>query len=123
MLQGVHVIRLLSLSLAVLAVAAACDSPDPVALKADAIRRGDDLVRQKRYVEAASAYQIAVRHDPKDADLRMKLAAVHKITNRWDEFASEATIAADLQPGNRDAQMEAVTGLIGQSAFGVGHMS
>ena len=110
-------VRLLSLALAVLAVTAACDSPDPVVLKAEAIRRGDDLVRQERYAEAASAYRVAVRHDPKDAGLRMKLAAVHKLTNRWDEFASEATIAADLQPDNRDAQMEAVTGLIGQSAF------
>ena len=107
----------LSISLTVLAMAAACHSPEPVVLKADAIRRGDDLVRQQRYVEAASAYQDAVKQDPADAGLRLKLADAHRRANQWADFVSEATIAADLQPDNREAQMQAVAGLISESAF------
>src|SRR5687767_4837963 len=83
-------VRLLSISLAVLAISAACDSPEPVVLPADAIRRGDELVREQRYVEAASAYQIAVRSDPKDASLRLKLATAHRLANQWGDFTSEA---------------------------------
>jgi tetratricopeptide (TPR) repeat protein len=105
------------MSLAVLVMAGACDSPDPAVLKAEAVRRGDDLVRKQQYIEAASAYQVAVSNDPKDAGLRLKLAAAHRLANQWSEAAREATVAADLLPGDREAQLLAVAGLIGQSQF------
>ena len=107
----------LSLSVVVLTMAAACRSPDPAALKADAIRRGDDLVQKKQYVEAVSAYQEAVKNDPKDAALRLKLAAAHRLANQWAQAAHEAAAAADLEPDNREAQMQAAAGLVGQGEF------
>ena len=86
----ISVVRRLSLSVVVLALAAACHSADPAVLKADAIRRGDDLVQQKQYAEAVSAYQDAVKNDPKDAGLRLKLAAAHRLANQWAAAAHEA---------------------------------
>src|SRR5262245_38868319 len=92
------VVRLSSLSIVVWAMAAACNSADPAFVKADAIRRGDDLVQKQQYAKAISAYQEAVKNDPKDAGLRLKLAAAYRLANQWSEAAHEAIAVADLQP-------------------------
>jgi tetratricopeptide (TPR) repeat protein len=110
------VVRLMGLAL-VLTITAACNSANPADVKADAIRRGDDLVGKKHYAEAVSAYQIAVKSDPKDAELRLKLAAAHRLANQLVEAIREAIIAADLQPGNPEVQMLAAGGLIMEGQF------
>lgn len=110
-------IGLLSLSAVVLTAAAACHSPDPAVQKADAIRQGDALVQQRQYAQAVSEYQDAVKIDPRDGGLRFKLAAAHRLANQWSEAAREALAAADLQPDNREAQLQAVAALIGLTRF------
>jgi len=111
------VVRFSGLSVVALVMVAACNSVDPAVLKAEAIRRGDDLVQKQQYVEAVSAYQSAVKNAPSDAGLRLKLAAAHRLAQQWSQAASEAVAAADLQPENREAQVLAVAGLISENKF------
>ena len=107
-------VRFFSLSVVVLVMAAACNSADP---PQDPVRLGDALVQKQQYVEAASAYQAAVKNAPRDAGLRLKLAATHRLANQWSQAAYEAIAAADLQPDNQEAQVLAVAGLISMTKF------
>jgi tetratricopeptide (TPR) repeat protein len=99
--------RLAGVALA-LALAGACHSPDPATAKADAIGRGDAFLRKQQYSQAISAYQVAAKADPKDGEVRLKLADAYRRAERWSEATLEAIGAADLLPDNKDAQVQAV---------------
>jgi cellulose synthase operon protein C len=104
-------------SLVLLILLAAC-TRDPAAVKADAIRRGDDLVARRQYPRAVEAYQAAVKSDPSDGEARLKLAKAHLSAENWSDAASEAVRAADVLPGNVEAQRLATTMLLAQDRFG-----
>lgn len=107
----------LGLCLCVVTMAAGCRAEDPLVLKADAVRRGDGFVEQKQYGQAISAYQDALKNDPRDAALHLKLAAAHRLANQWAAAAHEAASAAALEPDNQEAHMQAAAGLVGQGEF------
>ncbi len=86
----------------------ACRSPDPVAEKAEAVRRGDAFVERKQYNEAIAAYRGAVTSDPMDGVARLKLASAYGLAERWAEAGQEGIRAADLMPGNLDAERLAI---------------
>ncbi|HEX5069591.1 MAG TPA: tetratricopeptide repeat protein [Vicinamibacterales bacterium] len=103
--------------IAVAALAPACGTADPAVTKADAIRRGDALLSQKKFADAAKAFDQAVQSDPNDGELRMKAAEAHRGAQQWAQANRHIILAADLMPGNRAVQIQAVDALNNQSRF------
>ena len=102
---------------ALLLTAVACKSPDPAALKAESIRRGDELTAKKQYAQAAEEYLAGVETDPLDGHLRMRLAKAYVSAEDWALAGPAAVRAADLLPDDRDAQLQAAELLLGSGWF------
>lgn len=97
--------------------AVACVSSDTAALKADAIRRGDELTIRKQHGQAAAAYRQAVDADGQDGQARYKLAQAYAQSGRAAEAATQAVQAADLLPRDVDVQLFAGAMMVGLSRF------
>jgi tetratricopeptide (TPR) repeat protein len=81
-------------------------------VKADGIRRGDELFRAQEYKQAVAAYQSAVKADPKDGELRRKLAEAHRGAQQWQDLARQSIVAADLLPEDLPALSKAIEGFL-----------
>ena len=79
--------------------------------KTEALRRGDELTKKNRPLQAAAAYQIAAEQDPNDGEVLVKLAKAYEAAGKWSDAAREGVRAADLLPGNLEVQSLAVTRL------------
>ena len=79
--------------------------------KTEALRRGDELTKKNRPLQAAAAYQIAAERDPNDGEVLVKLAKAYEAGGKWSDAAREGVRAADLLPGNLEVQSLAVTRL------------
>lgn len=102
----------------VLSVAlSACSKPDPALVRRESIARGDELLAQKQYAEAAAAYRTAVNADPFDGGLRLHLARTHGQAGNWSAARDEAVRAADLLPHDRDAQLYAASLVLAWGGF------
>ena len=101
----------------VLSVVLIACTRDPAAVRADAIRRGDDFAARKQYSQAVEAYKAAVKSDSSDGQARLKLAKAHWAAQNWSDAASEAVRAADLLPRDLEAQRLATTMLLAQERF------
>src|SRR5690242_13890912 len=100
-----------------LVVVAGCTARESKSDTGDAIRRGDELVGQKRYAEAAGVYRIAASSDVRNGQVRKKLANALVLAGRWTDASGEAVRAADLLPGDIDAQLLAASFMLGQQRF------
>ncbi|MEP7247702.1 MAG: hypothetical protein ABI885_29005 [Gammaproteobacteria bacterium] len=85
--------------------ASACASLDTAALKADAIRRGDELTVRKQHGLAAAAYRQAVDADSQDGPARCRSAQAYAMSGRSAEAATQAVQAAELLPRDVEAQL------------------
>ena len=108
--------RLAALALLLIG-AGACASSDTAALKADAIRRGDELTVRKQHGQAAVAYRQAVDADSQDGQARYKLAQAYAMSGRSAEAATQAVQAAELLPRDVDAQLFAGALTLGMSRY------
>ena len=106
--------RLIFLALALI-TAAACRSS--VAVKAESIRLGDELVARRQYGQAAAAFRVAMNADPQDGQLRIRLARAYELAGRTSEASSQAEEAARLLPADLDAQLYAGTLMLWQTRF------
>ena len=95
----------------------ACKGDAPGAVKAAAIRSGDELMEAQKYAPAAAAYRRAVGADPNNGALRFKLAKALEQSQQWTPAANEAMRAADLLPHDFDARFLAARLILGQSRF------
>ncbi len=95
----------------------ACTSRDPAAVKADALRRGDDLFAKKMYGRAAAAYRTVIKIDPDDGKTRVKLANTYLLSGNYPAATAEATRGANLLPHDVDAQLLAAELLLTQQEF------
>ena len=100
--------------LLILLVASACRNGND---RAEAIRRGDELVVRKQYADAVIAYRTAVDDDPRDGETRLKLARAYLQIGDWLKAAPEAIRAADLLPDDSDAQQLAIAMMLGHRRF------
>jgi tetratricopeptide (TPR) repeat protein len=100
-----------------LIVATGCVSGNPADLKAESIRRGDELIGKKQYAQAALAYRTASDVDPRDGNVRLKLANAYVGGEDWTPALTEAVIAADLLTDDIDAQLLAAGLLLGPGRF------
>jgi tetratricopeptide (TPR) repeat protein len=100
-----------------LLVATSCRSGNDASTRADAIQRGDGLVERKQYADAITAYRTAVDSDPRDGETRLKLARAYLQIGDWQKSAAEAIRAADLLPGNSDAQQLAIGSMLSLQRF------
>ncbi len=105
------------LGVSAIALAVACRAPDPAGVKAEAVRRGSEALERRDYSGAVSGFQEAVAADPRDGDVRLRLAHAHFGAQQWPEAARQALIAADLMPANRDVQRFAISMVLLQSRF------
>jgi tetratricopeptide (TPR) repeat protein len=96
---------------------AACGSDDPAVVKADAIRHGDALMTQKQFGDAASAYLIAVQIDPRNAELRLKLAKAHEAAEQWEDASRQYITVAELRPDDWSLQIQAIRWMLALSRF------
>lgn len=105
------------LSLGLLILVVGCSSEPPAPDKADSILRGDSLMAEKKYVQAATSYRRAVLTDPRDGSARLKLAQAYAAAANWPAASKEALQSADLMPENVEAQLLAGQILLGQGWF------
>ena len=94
----------------------ACTTRNPLP-NAESRRRGDELVAQGQYAQAAAIFEVAVQADPLDGHLRMKLADAYSRAGMPVEAGSEVVRAADLLPADVDAQIRAATVMLSQGRF------
>ena len=59
---------------AAICASTACGALENAPKDLEFLRRGDELVKAKRYREAADSYRLAVRSDPRNGQTRLKLA-------------------------------------------------
>ena len=103
------------LLLLLLVLVSACRDGAPS--KADVIRRGDELLGREQYAEAITAYRTAVDRDGSDGDARLKLARAYLMSGDWLKAAPEAIRAADLLLDDGDAQVLAISMMLGLQRF------
>jgi tetratricopeptide (TPR) repeat protein len=89
----------------------------PTLTPEEAIRRGDELAAKKEYAEAIASYRSAVQSNPGDGKTRLKLANAYLSAGQWGNAAPEAIRAADLLPNDTDAQVLAISMMLGQQRF------
>ena len=94
----------------------ACTSHDPAVIT-QSIRRGDEFLSKKQYGEAIAAYRAVVERIPDDGSVRMKLANAYYFAGNGEQWSTESVRAADLLPGDIDAQILASRALIADSRF------
>ena len=100
MLRPSYVLLLLSL------VIVGC-SQDPQVAKARYVESGDRYASEDKLAEATLEYRNAIQADPRDGDLRLKLADLYARTNQGRQAAEEYIRAADLLENRGDVQVRA----------------
>jgi tetratricopeptide (TPR) repeat protein len=95
----------------------ACTARDQSVAKAEAVRRGDDFVENQQYRQAVVAYAAAVKIDPRDGHLQMKLARAYQSADKWTQASDTAVVASELLPDDVDVQLEAGALMLSQSRF------
>src|SRR5688500_13575279 len=99
-----------------LGLTASC-STDPAVAKQKALAEGNEHFAQKRFSEAAVLYRKALKYDPQLAEARYKLAQAYDRSGDTLNAAKEYIRAADLMPGDAEAQVRAGVVLIAGGAF------
>ncbi len=92
-------------------------STDPAVAKQKALAEGNEHFAQKRYSDAVVHYRKALQHDPGFAEARYKLAQAYDRAGDPLNAAKEYVRAADLMPGDAEAQVRAGVFLIAGGAF------
>ncbi len=98
-------------------ISVSCSAEDPAQLKREAAQQGDAFLKNEQFAEAMSAYRIALEKDPRDGEIRLRLAEALRGAEQWPQAAAEAIRAADLLPSNLEAQVNAAEGLASLSQF------
>jgi tetratricopeptide (TPR) repeat protein len=104
-------------ALAASLVAGACGFLDPADAKAEAVRRGDELVDNKEYAQAIASYLEALERDPRDGTVRLKLSNAYLLAGNGTDAVLEAIRAADLLPDDQDAQATAASMMLTRGRF------
>jgi putative PEP-CTERM system TPR-repeat lipoprotein len=86
-------------------------------LKIQYLARGDRFFAEGKYAEATIEYANAVKRDPRFGLARFGLAQAYAKTDQPQRAFGEYVRAADLLPGNRDAQVQAITYLLVAGRF------
>ena len=102
---------------AVLALVTVSCTRDPQKLKRQYVASGDKFVAQKNYAEAVIQYRNAVAADPRFGEARFKLADAYSETGDVNSALREYVRAADLLPGDVEAQLRAGNGLLAAGQF------
>src|SRR6185436_13197064 len=89
------------------AVVSASCSRDPQKLKMRDLAGGDEFIASKNYPEAVIKYRSAVQRDPNFGEARFKLANAYAAQGDQRNALREYVRAADLMPGNVEAQLRA----------------
>ena len=92
-------------------------STDPAVAKQKALAEGNEHFAQKRYADAVVFYRKALQYDPRLAEARYKLAQAYDQMGDPYNAAGEFIRAADLMPGDADAQVKAGLFLIAGGQF------
>ncbi len=93
--------------LAVVVFVTASCSRDPKAVKARAVESGDRYVAAGKTAEAIVEYRNAIQADPRDGELRLKLADLYSKTGNLALAAGEFVGAADILLDRPDVQVKA----------------
>lgn len=72
----------------------------------DVLRDAENAIRQQKWNEAIDAYRAAVRMDPRNCRLRLRLGLFLKDRGRWPEALAEFTAAVDGEPTYSDGWRE-----------------
>ena len=97
--------------LALATLAAGC-SKDPESLARDYTASGDGYAAKRQYKEAIIEYRNGLKATPNSPELRYKLGRAYEASGDPVAAYNEFARAADLDPGNLDAQMRAGTLLL-----------
>jgi tetratricopeptide (TPR) repeat protein len=92
---------------------AACAGTDAASSRRQAELDGDRFTESQQLGRAVEAYQQAVKADPDDGLLRVKLARAYQRAGRWDAASTEAARAADLLPNDLDVRLTAASLMLG----------
>jgi tetratricopeptide (TPR) repeat protein len=84
-----------------LVVPASADTSSDIAISL--VRKGDDLMVQKKYHEALDAYEEAVAIDPYNSISWNKLGLAHMNTGRYEDAVSAFRMATTIDPFSTDA--------------------
>ena len=101
----------------VLAAAASGCSRDPVKEGRKYLASGDAYAAKHRYREAVIEYKNAVNRQPQLAEAHYQLAQAYKASGEPVKAYGSFARAADLQPANVEAQIEAGTILLEGGEF------
>ena len=96
---------------------AGCGPSRGVEEAAEAPRTGDERAAQDQRRQRIDAYRSAVHANPSDGEARFRFAQVLLENGDWAVAAPEAIRAADLLPDHAEAQVLAVSMLLGQQRF------
>ena len=92
-------------------------SPDPAKAARRYIASGDAYVAKHQYREAVIEYKNAVKQQPQLAEAHYKLAQAYTASREPVKAYGSFARAADLQPTNVDAQIEAGSILLAAGEF------
>jgi Tfp pilus assembly protein PilF len=107
--------RLLTLSLVLAFVTAACSDPETTKMRH--LQKADEHMAKEEYAEAVLEYRNALKVDARFGEARYKLAEAYLKTERPSEAAREFVRAADLLPDRADVQLKAGTILLAAREF------
>jgi tetratricopeptide (TPR) repeat protein len=99
------------LGLVALMAMGGCHS-NPEVAKQEYLKSGDRYVEQKKYSEAIVQYRNALQQDPRFGEARYKLAQTYEKQGDARNAFREYIRAADLLPGNMEAQVKAASLLL-----------
>jgi tetratricopeptide (TPR) repeat protein len=108
---------MLAVTALVWASLAACASPDPTTVRAEALQRASEATERNDHAAAVQAYQAALAVDPLDGSVLFELSRSLWAAEQWSAAAREGIRAADLLPDNFDAQLWSVAMMLSQSRF------
>ena len=72
----------------------------------DVLRDAENAIRQQKWNEAIDAYRAAVRMDPRNCRLRLRLGLFLKDRGKWPEALAEFTAAVESEPTYSDGWRE-----------------
>jgi len=72
----------------------------------DVLREAENAIRQQKWNEAIEAYRAAVRMDPQNCRLRLRLGLFLKDRGKWPEALAEFTAAVESEPAYSDGWRE-----------------
>jgi tetratricopeptide (TPR) repeat protein len=99
--------RSIPVLIAILALASASCKRDPQKLKLEYVASGDRNMTERKYSEAVIQYRNAVTQDGHFGEARYKLANAYLLAGDMRNALGEFVRAADLMPGNVEAQIQA----------------